>query len=1013
MLGQRIKRWVQVAALALVFGASACGDPPKQDGPCRVGPESCPNACNEGTGVLGESCASPSDCGCGLFCDAGACSPYIGEFAGCQCPGGEQAPTIVEVCTAESVGAPCEDGNPCTRTGVCDASAQCVSSPVGFGVACDDGNPCTDRDTCAGDVCLSNARDDGSVCDDGDLCTVDACVQGQCVPGDPVVCEQRDEQCSVQACDPTTGQCVPNPASEGAACDDGSLCTSDDVCVAGACVGEALDCADVGDACNPGSCNPETGLCQTTIAEDGAPCDGDDLCAVESACLGGRCVTEVERVCDLPCVPNAACNPDTGECEGDALEDGTICDDGDLCTGGDLCQEGLCVGSADLCSCAGQADGAQCDDADPCTTVDTCQDEICVGGGELDCGDLDDACNVGACDRDTGECVAVAVLPGTPCDDEDPCTLDDACNAGVCAGAPLDCSELDTNCGVGVCEGEGECAVQPVEDGTACTNGDACVLGEECTAGVCGGGADQCAACIEALPGDECDDGNPCTEGDACTSAFGRVRCEGALIDCSELDGDCLVGRCDPDNGACFADTAPNGARCDDGDACTSGDFCADGVCNGLDFPVCGEEAAQVCESETPIDSIELSQLLEFDEDDQLLIRGRVEVPGETDWYVVSLVEGQFLSIETGPDCDSELDTFISLRMPDGESVLAFNDDAVGLWSRLEDVEIPETGFYFIQVTSYEDEALLTSYLLRVSQSFPPPCEVDAGCGCDLLLCVLGGEFEEEIGDGVCVPRSPEEVEPNDLPEASAQLAIGEEIMAELDQPTDEDWYALELEQGRPVNIVTLPFCEGPTDTFMRLYDTDGRTELLNNDDIEGSVMAALDHFVPPHSGVFYVQVVGHNFATGAYRVEAQDAGCEDDADCGCEDLVCESDFGLCVPLDPETEPNNSLETAMPIEIGERVSGQISAPREQDNFVLFLPPGRYRVETSALCGAAGDTSLRAKDQEGAVIAEDEDSGQGRFALLEDLVIEEAGFTFIEVTFFGPSQGDYVLVVTER
>jgi hypothetical protein len=643
--------------------------------------------------------------------------------------------------------------------------------------------------------------------------------------------------------------------------------------------------------------------------------------------------------------------------------------------------------------------------------VDVCQDEACVGGAEVDCAELDDACNVGVCDRETGECVTVEVLPGTPCEDGDPCTLSEACNAGRCVGTPRDCTELDTVCGVGVCDEGGECALEPVEDGTSCSNGDACVLGEQCSDGACGGGADQCFACIEARPGDGCDDGNPCTQNDTCTAGLGRVRCTGEAVDCSGFDGNCLVGRCDPQEGGCFSDASPNGATCDDGDACTTGDVCSEGSCSGLDFPVCGEEQAQFCEPFTPIDSIEFSQPVDFFEGDELLIRGRVEVPGENDWYVLSLVKGQFISIETGPDCDSELDTFISLRMSDGETVLAFNDDAVGFWSRLEDIEIPETGLYFVQVTSYEDENALSSYLLRLTQRFPPPCESDLDCGCDLLVCARGREIDEQAG--VCIGRSPEEAEPNNASETGGQVNIGDEIMGDLSHPSDEDWFALELEAERPVDILSLPFCEGPTDTLLRLYDTDGRTELLHNDDFEGGVMAGFRDFLPPRDGTYFVQVIGHNFATGAYRMVVEGGGCQFDIDCGCEDLFCVGEFnrGVCMPQDPEAEPNDSLETAMQIDIDERVSGRISSPREADNFVVFLPPGSYRARTSGLCGGEGDTSLRMKDEQGNVLAADEDSGEGRFAMLEEITIEQAGFFFFEVTYFGLSQGDYVLQVS--
>jgi hypothetical protein len=68
-----------------------------------------------------------------------------------------------------------------------------------------------------------------------------------------------------------------------------------------------------------------------------------------------------------------------------------------------------------------------------------------------------------------------------------------------------------------------------------------------------------------------------CTSSDVCTTGV----CGGTAIDCSAMDGNCLVGTCVEADGSCMAATAPDDTRCDDADACTTIDICTGGACDG------------------------------------------------------------------------------------------------------------------------------------------------------------------------------------------------------------------------------------------------------------------------------------------------------------------------------------------------------------------------------------------------------------------------------------------------
>lgn len=126
-------------------------------------------------------------------------------------------------------------------------------------------------------------------------------------------------------------------------CDDGNLCTENDVCVAGACVGTVKDCAlDPSQACTIGICDPSDGVCKT----EGLP--------TTSQCEPAACVSETEAVA-------------AGFCDGDANNDGS----------------GVCLVP---------------------TTVDCAPFKCNAGACRTSC-NRDSQCATGAwCDRNTDEC---------------------------------------------------------------------------------------------------------------------------------------------------------------------------------------------------------------------------------------------------------------------------------------------------------------------------------------------------------------------------------------------------------------------------------------------------------------------------------------------------------------------------------------------------------------------------------------------------------------------------------
>ncbi|MFT7621812.1 MAG: hypothetical protein ACI9WU_000977, partial [Myxococcota bacterium] len=305
----------------------------------------------------------------------------------------------------------------CAPSGAANASDPCLVCTPGASTdawtitavaetACDDTDGCTESDICQADgTCVGVPTD----CDDGLTCTTDACVDGGCVADLlPVSCLiegacqtigtfNPDESCLW--CDPTQSSEAWSPRS--GPCADSSLCTIDEICIAGDCFAQNLICACEMDA----DCS------------DGDACNGIELCDKPTGspltwtCLPG---TPVDcTAIDAPMCHVTTCDPETGGCEPVAALDGTSCDDATICTQADSCAEGVCGGStlscddgnpctSDSCDpisgCVQNPNSAPCDDDNECTDPDACLDGSCQGLAVCGCVSASDCPAINACD---------------------------------------------------------------------------------------------------------------------------------------------------------------------------------------------------------------------------------------------------------------------------------------------------------------------------------------------------------------------------------------------------------------------------------------------------------------------------------------------------------------------------------------------------------------------------------------------------------------------------------------
>jgi hypothetical protein len=388
-------------------------------------------------------------------------------------------------------------------------------------------------------------------------------------------------RCQVAGAVGAHGDLAPDPAANGLACDDGSLCTTGDRCQDGACVGTKVDCGRLDGPCMWGVCNPQTGGCEAQNAPNGTACDDGNPCTQTDTCQGGTCVGGNPVVCTASdqCHAAGVCDTTTGQCTNPAKPDGTACTDEDACTQTDTYQAGVCTGAnpvvcaaPDQCHQAGVcngatgtcdyapvADGTPCDDGDKCTVGDTCVAGTCTPGPATRCAASDQCHNVGTCNPATGVCSNPAKPDGTACNDGNACTQTDTCQGGVCVGRnPVVCAASDQCHVAGACDpATGMCSNPEATDGTACNDGNLCTSGDHCVHGACTGTPVDCTApnataTCNPTTGQcqvtACNDGYANCDGDPSTGCESNLQsdpnCGACGHKCSNLGTTCVAGVC-------------------------------------------------------------------------------------------------------------------------------------------------------------------------------------------------------------------------------------------------------------------------------------------------------------------------------------------------------------------------------------------------------------------------------------------------------------------------------------
>ena len=280
----------------------SCANPPGTTGPdARVCCGSCPAAATVACGMPIPDPTDPSgapcrDCGTGTLCPAGAdcidgsCCPRCPSSSSVACgldiP--DQRDATGAICRLCSAGTQCDAGSTCTG-GVCCGSCaspstlECGVDPVEApgcpacpsGTRCDAGERCTGGSCCAPTCSPPSTRACGERPSDG--------CGGTCAAG--TACESPSEVC-------VGSRCVCRPSCEGRRCGESDGCGGEcpGTCDPGFACSELPPPAAPGDfQCEPSTCVPSCGLCQSCVAGSCEPmtcAPGESACLLTCECCG-------------------------------------------------------------------------------------------------------------------------------------------------------------------------------------------------------------------------------------------------------------------------------------------------------------------------------------------------------------------------------------------------------------------------------------------------------------------------------------------------------------------------------------------------------------------------------------------------------------------------------------------------------------------------------------------------------------------------------------------------------
>lgn len=203
-------------------------------------------------------------------------------------------------------------------------------------------------------------------------------------------------------------------------------------------------------------------------------------------------------------------------------------------------------------------------------------------GGCSTSADCTPPANLSACEHvicAAGRCVRAPRELGSPCDDEDRCTVGTRCSAEGCAGGTLLACVDGSACTRDLCDPLTGCKFEAQPEGSTCDDRDPCTVDDGCSGGQCAGEADPACACDTDEDCAQFDSDDRCAGHLTCKAGACRIDTETVVI--CPLTGPCRTSACEPTTGACATVLLSDDTACDDDNPCTVTDRCAAGSCLG------------------------------------------------------------------------------------------------------------------------------------------------------------------------------------------------------------------------------------------------------------------------------------------------------------------------------------------------------------------------------------------------------------------------------------------------
>jgi hypothetical protein len=207
---------------------------------------------------------------------------------------------------------------------------------------------------------------------------------------------------------------------------------------------------------------------------------------------------------------------------------------------------------------------------------------------------------------------------------------------------------------------------------------------------------------------------------------------------------------------------------------------------------------------------------------------GLINPSGDEDFWSVDLVAGQHFSVDVDAfQVGSPLDATLTLFAPDGQTLLAFNDDFDGFDSRIS-FRIETSGRYFVRIRAF---ALAGNPAFTYAINF------------GIVTCTGFGD----------------EQEPNDSPATARRITLGRsgsgEICPQDDNPAgDVDYWAFPVAAGTTIeldiDVVEFGVLSEPV---LILFAGDGVTRLASSED-PGQPESRLQHRITI-AGTYFVRV--------------------------------------------------------------------------------------------------------------------------------------------------------------